>query len=64
MILPVKKKQKRFVLSGSKYFILGGGAQFIYLKSSYLKLITPQCCKGIEQIKLYTQCTKGSDTSS
>lgn len=54
MILPVKKKQKRFVLSGSKYFILGGGAQFIYLKSSYLKLITPQCCTGIEQIKLYT----------
>lgn len=55
LLLGLNKQQKvvlvRLVLS----MALGweGGGQFIYLKTSYLRLITPQCRKRIQRILLY-----------
>lgn len=57
LLLGLNKQQKvvlvRLVLSMALGWE-GGGGQFIYLKTSYLRLITPQCRKRIQRILLYT----------
>lgn len=57
LLLGLNKQQKgvlfRLVLSMALGWE-GGGGQFIYLKTSYLRLITPQCRKRIQHILLYT----------